>query len=132
MRRKQKYPKRPYHDGDHYVGGWFHIKGRQSRGQPTQCVIKCNTHTDTHIRHMAHDKTTEWRKLSPDTVIEMCVKGALTLEQVQSYISNGTFLDRTEFRTEFLQAIKDAAIAGTVTDPVALFNKYRPALIGWD
>lgn len=132
MRRKSKYPRRPWNDGDHYIQGWYHTKGRQSRGQPTKHVVHSDTPVDTNTRCMSHNHATEWQKLSPDTVIEMCVKGALTLTQVESYIKNGTFADRVEFRVEFLQAIKDAAIAGTVSDPVALFNKYRPALVGWN
>ena len=131
MRRKRKYPRRPWNDGDHWQQGWFHTKGRQSRGQPTLNVVHSDIPIDTHVRHMGHDKATEWSKLSPDTVIEMCIKGALSLEQVEACIKNGTFTDRVEFRVEFLQAIKEATIAGLIDDPVALFNKYRPALVGW-
>ena len=123
---KHKYPRRPMNDGDQWIDGYHHQKPRQSRGQPFLNIVRGtgnNRGINTGVDHV-----TRWKPISDDTLVELCLKGALTLAQLEAQLKRGG-LHRDDFRSEFLDGLKDGTISGDIPNPVELFNIYRPALL---
>lgn len=123
------YTRRPINDGDRWIQGYHYTKPRQSRGNPLASVVRYSGGKPL-IRNLGPNNTTEWKPLSPSTIIEMCLKGSLTVRQVETFIARGVY-DRTEFRVDFIAALKEATISGELGDPVGLLQKYQEALLGW-
>lgn len=124
MARKHKYPRRPWNDGDHWIDGVYHARGRQKRSTPRPT----HTHTQASKVNTGVDHVSKWRTLSKDSVMELALRGVLSPEWVERYIKRGVW-ERSEFRQEFLKGVKEMSEAGECTDAMGLFNRYRVCLL---